>query len=287
MINPFITQKEFIELDNRSKRPKVITTPKGTYYANNINQEFLFNKHRISLPITEIQNKTILDVGSCLGATGSWVLANGANSYCGLEIQKNYASLSQTILSKYYTQSKFEIINQGLDDFKSDQKYDIVICSGVLYGLFDPFAAIQKLAALAKETIIIESLHPYHGYRSLFKEATDDQLQVLSKELCLIENRRRSHMVDARAERSLMIVGSLPSLNSLIMMFEDLNWQYDSELHKQAEQQMPEDYNLLRTSRFMAKFIYNKNCNQLKYFKEEINKEVPESIVWRGNSIKK
>lgn len=287
MINPFLIQSEFIDEDIRNRRPKYITTTTGTYNGRPVDQEYMFKKNAISLPSSLIKDKTVLDIGSCIGATGAYVLSNGARKYTGIEMQPAFVDISNRLLSKYYDITTFEIFNRGLEDFHSNEKFDIVICAGVLYAIFDTFSAVSKLTSLAKETIIIESLHPFHGYKSLFKDKSSEYLHEVAKEICIIESRRRSHMVDARAERSLMIVGSYPSLNSLVMMFENLNWQYDSELYDQAEQQMPEAYNLLDSTKFMAKFVFNKECNKLKYFKEEITKDSPESIAWRGNLIKK
>ena len=284
MINPFIIQPEFIEEDIRNRRPSYVTTARGTYHTGTVDNEYMFNKNRISLPPNLIKDKTILDVGSCIGATGAYVLSNGAKKYTGIEMQPAFVNTSIQWLSKYYDPTTFEIFNQSLEDFVSIEKFDIVVCAGVLYAIFDTFAAVNKLTNLAKETIIIESLHPFYGYKGLYKNQSDEYLHQIAKEISIIETKRRSGMVDARAERSLMIVGSLPSLNSLIMMFENLSWQYDSELYDQAEQQMPENFNLLQSNRFMAKFIYNKDCKDF-YIKHNKYDENVKCLINTYNKI--
>jgi hypothetical protein len=283
MLNPFIIQKEFIELDNRSNRPNILNTNKGKIYTFNINENFVYKKHAISLPTELIKDKSILDIGSCLGATGAWVLSNGAKEYCGLEIQKQYAELSNQILSKYYNKSQFEIVNESFEDFISNKNFDIVVCFSALHGILDTFSALKKISELAKEIIIIESAHPFKGYKEFFAINNDEELKHIAKNICMIENKRSFPMIDARHNSTLLVAGSLPSLGSIKFILENFNWEYNDDLYELAENSMSEYYNLKTTAKFISKFHFNPNSNSLKILKNEIVNPNSTSVLWTNN----
>ena len=88
MINTFKLHPEFIEVDNRKNRPIVVPSPEknGPGYSYNINPEFMFERHKIMLPLDLIKGRTVLDIGGCIGASGDWCLANGAKHYTNIEL---------------------------------------------------------------------------------------------------------------------------------------------------------------------------------------------------------
>ena len=87
--NCFETAPEFVDEDNRQFRTH-----------NPVTKEQMRNKHEVLFPEHLIKGKTVLDLGSCLGATGHWCLSHGAAHYTGVEVQKEYAALAAKLLDE-------------------------------------------------------------------------------------------------------------------------------------------------------------------------------------------
>ena len=151
MIDIFKLQPEWIEDDDRKHRQVIVPSPEksGPSLSYNINPEFMYHRHRVMLPPELIKGKTILDVGSCMGATGAWCLANGASHYTGIEQLERYVKPSNKLFKKYYQSNQYNIIQTSINKFVSNKKYDIVVASGMLYAVFDSFCFIKKITELA------------------------------------------------------------------------------------------------------------------------------------------
>lgn len=147
----FSNELRFVEFDNRKNRGH-----------SNINTESLNKRHRALLPKSEVRGKSILDLGSTIGATGYWCLENGATHYTGIEIQSLYCNQSQEIFSSLYEDQQFTIIQSSIEDFlkKNKERYDVVVLSGILYAFLDVVEILKSVAKIAKETIVIDSLYP-------------------------------------------------------------------------------------------------------------------------------
>jgi hypothetical protein len=237
------------------------------------------------LPSELIQVKTILDIGSCLGATGDWCLANGATHYTGLEVQDEYVLLSNELLSKYNDDNKFDIVKSSFEHFTTDKKYDIVVASGVIYGVFDPYTFVNKITSLATTAIIIESRHPYNAFKTLFPKCTPAERYAISRTVSLVQVTEASgDMIDAKAPRQITGFAScIPSIVGLSTIFKNCGWEHDPRLYDLAEQEIPQVYNVLHHNRFMAKYIPSNS--KLQFFCEEINNPQPNILrSWNGPS---
>ena len=78
---------EFITDDTRYHDPDDPTTnskeaPRGQLITFEKSEE----KHKFLLPKKICENNSVLDLGSCLSASGAWVLEHGAMFYTGVEI---------------------------------------------------------------------------------------------------------------------------------------------------------------------------------------------------------
>jgi 16S rRNA G966 N2-methylase RsmD len=151
MNNFFDVAPEFITEDNRRIRTEYKTS-------------FQSIQHRLEaqLPPELIKNKTILDIGSCVGAAGYYSLQNGAKHYTGVELQKYYAETSNTLLKKYCNVNNFKIVKDDILVFlnqcsTSNIKYDIILAAGILYQFMDPILFLQNVAKVANEVIIIDT----------------------------------------------------------------------------------------------------------------------------------
>ena len=153
MTNIFEIATEFIELDCRQHRGYTPTTI-----------ETVYKKCQVQLPKNLIEDKTILDLGSALGAAGHYVLTNGAKHYTGVELQNYYVDHSNILLSKYWDSTKFLIVHQEIEDFLDEKiaqniKYDYVLAAGVIYCFLNMVSILDKLCKITREAIVIETIN--------------------------------------------------------------------------------------------------------------------------------
>jgi hypothetical protein len=136
--NIFETQPEWIQQDDRRHRHELVWSPgkPDPSLAYNINPEFMYHRHRVMLPPELIRGKTVLDVGSCMGATGAWCLSEGAAHYTGIEPLERYARPSEQLFRRYHQADRYDIRCCSLEQFQADRQHDIVVASGVLVMAF-------------------------------------------------------------------------------------------------------------------------------------------------------
>lgn len=152
MDNIFLTATDFIDLDNRRLRT-----------TNIVSAESLFNKFLVQLPPELIQGKTILDLGSCLGAAGHWALTHGAGHYTGVEIQPYYSDTSEMLLSRHWDSEKFRIVHQDITTYlnqcvQHNITFDYVLAAGVLYGFLDIVSVLKNICTISSNTVVIDSI---------------------------------------------------------------------------------------------------------------------------------
>lgn len=151
MTNIFEIAPEFITKDNRRLRIEYTTS-------------FQSISHRLDalLPKSLIENKTLLDLGSCIGAAGYHAAINNALYYTGVELQKFYADSSKSLLSKYCNSEKFQIVHSDLLEFLdecilNDKKFDVILAAGILYEFMDPISFLQKICKVTTGTVVIDT----------------------------------------------------------------------------------------------------------------------------------
>jgi len=154
MTNIFESATEFVDYDNRKFR----------MIHNKTSSEVLQNKFEVQLPIELIKDKTILDLGSCLGAAGHYSLTHGCKHYTGVEVQPYYFDTSNLILSKYWAKDKFKIIQQDVEKFLDDCiekniQYDYVLAAGIIYGFLDIVSIIKKITKVTRNQVLIETMN--------------------------------------------------------------------------------------------------------------------------------
>jgi SAM-dependent methyltransferase len=155
--------KEFIDADNRKDRT-----------INNVSAESQFNRLSVQMPQWLIQDKTVLDLGSCLGAAGYFALSSGASHYTGVEIQDTYYQKSKDLLSKNFDSNKFAIVKDEIESFldnaiNNKQKYDVVLIAGVLYAFLNVFSLLEKVSKVTTEAVIIDTvwMEEYDKYQGV------------------------------------------------------------------------------------------------------------------------
>lgn len=144
----------FILTDPRISRPT-------RYSGYNVNPEFMQGRHDAFFHNYDLKDKRILDIGCCVGALGAYALDHGAKFYCGVEYNKILSDISISNFSSSFPDNVWEIKNISVEDFSksNNEKYDILILSGVIYALFDPIPVLIALHNMA-DSIIVESMQP-------------------------------------------------------------------------------------------------------------------------------
>lgn len=144
----FHNHPEFIQEDPRTARKHL-----------GVSEESLEKRCAALLPEWVVKNKTILDLGSCIGAFGQWSLSNGAKHYTGVEIHKEFTKKSVQSLSKYNDNKNFEIVTSSVENFllANKKKYDIVVATGILHGFLNVVEILKQISEITNEYLIIES----------------------------------------------------------------------------------------------------------------------------------
>lgn len=102
---------EFITEDTRFYDPNDPTTNHNGW-GNLVTLELMLVKHRKMLTAEICENNSILDLGSCVSASGAWAIEQGAMSYTGIEKSKhnydiavkNLKSISLPLCGLFITQ---------------------------------------------------------------------------------------------------------------------------------------------------------------------------------------
>jgi 16S rRNA G966 N2-methylase RsmD len=233
MNNLFQQLPEFISTDPRVNRP--------TPYA--VDADFMHKRHSIFFNMA-LKNKKVLDLGSCVGATGAWVLSHGASYYCGVELDTNLASISEQNLRRYFPDS-WDIVNMDVEKYLSrgNLQYDIIIASGIIFSLFDPIPFLHTIASMS-DCLIIDSVHP-----KCFKDA------IITDEL--IEN---APLISFRVDQAMTwqqntinYPASNPGLGFLKYYLEILGFEYQSSCYDQLKQECPSLYH--SRERYGCRFV--------------------------------
>lgn len=279
MLDPrefFKKYPEFIEQDIRRFRGNGL---RNSYY--NVNEEFMARRFSHILHQNSVTDKTILDVGSCIGTLGAWALEYGAAHYTGLEVQPNFANLSNVLLSQRFP-NKFNIIHQSIEDFQIEKQFDIVVAAGVMFGVVDVFAFCNKLAKLSKERIVVEALHPYDGMRMLLSNISIDDRRKMLEELSLIRvNDNMGMTVDHTQGNLLGITGCEVGIGALNSIFRRLGWE-QTQLHRYSTKSFPEFYDCENSNRYLVEYEYT--GSSVKEFYKEHNNPNNKITLWNGNS---
>jgi hypothetical protein len=267
---------EFIEQDIRRHRENGV---RNSYY--NVNDEFMVKRISQILNNQTVKDKTILDIGSCIGTLGAWALEYGANHYTGLEVQPNFVDISKTLLAKHFF-GKFNIVHESIENYQPTEQYDIVVAAGVLFGVVDVFDFCRKLTLLSKERIVIEALHPFDGLRMLLPSMVISDRRKMLEEISIIRLNDNMGMTLDRTKGNLLgFTGCEISIGSLDAIFRRLGWE-QTELHLDSTSQFPEFYDCEYSNRYLVEYTYT--GSSIKEFYKEYNKPNNKIKLWNGNS---
>jgi len=128
--------------------------------AAQVTSESLSKRANALLPAWIIKDKTVLDLGHCIGAFGHWSLTNGAKHYTGVDIHDTFCKTSVELLSKHWNADQFDIHCSELNEYleSCDTQYDIVLVAGVLHGYFDVIGLLKNITKVSSSIIVVETL---------------------------------------------------------------------------------------------------------------------------------
>jgi SAM-dependent methyltransferase len=110
----------------------------------------------------ELKNKSILDIGCRVGATGGYIFKHGAARYVGIDNEKELIDSAHDNLKKYYPNSDYELHFVDAEEFvyhKNKEKFDIVFVGRVLHYIKNGALFLEALAKIA-DMIVIEDASP-------------------------------------------------------------------------------------------------------------------------------
>lgn len=236
MINTFSTKPDFIINDPRIHRPM--------NWQYTVSAELMTKRHELFFRDTDLAGKRVLDLGSCCGATGAWVLDRGASHYTGVELQNTFIDTSTELLDKYYKSTQWTIVKSDVEEYlhTCNEKFDVVIIVGVLHCLFNYQTVLDRISKICNE-VIIECFHPYNAFRDLFPNLNDQDLYTLCKTESLVQIAAKTGTV-GEFGGSYNFDGVRLSMLALKNIFGYLGWSTDLELNDYCMSQLPEVYGL-------------------------------------------
>jgi len=246
---------QFVDNDNRNQRG-----------FHPINAETLSKKHECIAPKWLVEGARILDLGSCIGATGHWCLSHGAIKYVGVEVQADYVNISKQLLGELWSSDKFEIIEQDIEEYLASvtEQFDVVFACGVIYGFLDYYGILKKITAASSRCVIIDTSYP---------------VNMSDETSCIIEIVKNQHLNKSTDNDSFSGVGSRSTPVALNLLMNNLGFENkekilypqqinDNSIHDSYHSPILRKNGLHTPARFLMRFF--KTGNYLKSVNEAL-----------------
>jgi hypothetical protein len=236
MINTFADKPDFIVNDPRINRPMT--------WQYTVSADLMTTRHELFFHKTDLTGKRVLDLGSCCGATGAWVLDRGASHYTGVELQNKFVETSRTALGKYYSPAQWTVVASGVEEYLDSctEKFDVVIMVGVLHCLFDYQHVLERISEISNE-VIIECFHPYNAFKDLFPALDNTALYNLCKTTSLAQIATKTGTAGENGG-SYNFDGVRLSMLGLANVFGYLGWSTDLAFNDVCIEKLPDVYSL-------------------------------------------
>jgi 16S rRNA G966 N2-methylase RsmD len=210
--------------------------------AYRVSADFMQSRHECFFNSEILENKTVLDLGCCVGASGAWVLANNAKFYCGVEYHKDLANIAINNLS-VFGKDTWQVVNNSVELFleENTDKYDIVIASGIIYAFFEPIPILKNIATRS-DTVIIESSHP--------------TVPGIDIETASVIAYKRQHMLYGINKTEICFNSAVPSMMFIIDYMKHHGFDCDISVNDNLKKYLPDVY---QKNRFGIKLVKNKD----------------------------
>ena len=144
---------QFINTDPRINRT-------GVYRGYSVDAQFMEDRHCSFFYDYDLTNKTVLDIGCCVGATGAYVLDKGAKFYHGIDVDDSLLENANNNLS-VFPKENWTLEKKSLEQFSLENKnhFDVIVLSGVLYAVYDCIPILNNLSKFTN-CMIIDGMHP-------------------------------------------------------------------------------------------------------------------------------
>jgi 2-polyprenyl-3-methyl-5-hydroxy-6-metoxy-1,4-benzoquinol methylase len=130
----------------------------GIYQVDNL--KTLNNPYLLTIDRALNNGQTVLDVGCGTGLITNLFASRYPDSQFtaidfadSIDFAKKFAKTNQI--------NNVEFIKQDFDQLSTQHRYDVVICQGVLHHMPDYIGAANKLAQLARKTLVVGLYHPW------------------------------------------------------------------------------------------------------------------------------
>jgi hypothetical protein len=119
----------------------------------------------------EVKDKSILDIGCRVGATGGYVFKHSASRYVGIDNEKELIDLAQQNLDKYYSGKDYEVYTVDAEEFikTNKEKFDIVFVGRTLHYLVNGNLFLENLSKIANMIVIEDACPPLMPVNYLLK----------------------------------------------------------------------------------------------------------------------
>ncbi len=144
----------------------------------------------------DFNGKTVLDVACNCGFWSSMYIENGAKSVVGIEGRENFIRQADLLYTCRGIREKAEFILGNVVEFDysvyNENKFDFILCSGILYHIKDQTDLLMKLSMVNNEVMVIDT-RVAESHESVFEkrelyfnaiESTRDKTIPTKKMIC-------------------------------------------------------------------------------------------------------
>jgi SAM-dependent methyltransferase len=248
MKNSFQDHPEFLAQDFRANKPPNCGVP----YSDGIT----IMKHELLLGPERVAGKRILDIGSFIGQTADWCLANGAAHVTGVEISAEFCDTARELLGKYYQPDQYTIINQSLTDFfgENHEQFDLVFCWGVLFGHHDHVWFLNELARRG-DHVIVESRHPKWMWNTNQDIVPHDFWYDLEYKIPYTEWQTGNMTMLVAKNGSAYCTAANSSIAAISLIMEMAGFRSDLGVYEQLKVAWPDNFGMIRDPKKIGRFV--------------------------------
>jgi 2-polyprenyl-3-methyl-5-hydroxy-6-metoxy-1,4-benzoquinol methylase len=116
-----------------------------------------------------VGGKSLLDVGTYYGLYPAEAMRMGATHAAGVELDPERFAIARRIAELHG--STYRVLCSRIEEFDAADRYDVVLFLNVLHHVLNPIEAVEQVARLCRETLIVEFCLPWDdAYLKFLKE---------------------------------------------------------------------------------------------------------------------